>query len=59
MVTLEEEIAQLAESVGRGDAEREQELEIEVARLRELLDKSQAHAMSEDENIAYVRITLW
>ncbi|XP_066957218.1 LOW QUALITY PROTEIN: centrosomal protein of 290 kDa-like [Macrobrachium rosenbergii] len=53
VVSLEEEIGRLAEAAGRGDAQREQELEAEVSRLKTMVANAQAQAIAEDENIAY------
>ncbi|XP_064105190.1 LOW QUALITY PROTEIN: centrosomal protein of 290 kDa-like [Macrobrachium nipponense] len=53
VVSLEEEIGRLAEAAGRGDAQREQELEAEVSRLKTMVASAQAQAVAEDENIAY------
>nr|XP_053632804.1 uncharacterized protein LOC128688837 isoform X2 [Cherax quadricarinatus] len=50
-VALEEELGHLAESVGRGDAQREQELQTEIARLQAIVASGDCPAS--EKNIAY------
>ncbi|KAK7084155.1 hypothetical protein SK128_006298, partial [Halocaridina rubra] len=56
VMTLEEELGKLAESAGKRDAQREEELEAEVSRLRKIVAHGQAEGFVEDENVAYVRL---
>ncbi|KAG7174085.1 Centrosomal protein of 290 kDa-like 1 [Homarus americanus] len=51
VVVLEEEVGHLAESAGRGDAKREQELLAEINRLQAVVDNGRG--TTNDENIAY------
>nr|XP_045615511.1 centrosomal protein of 290 kDa-like isoform X1 [Procambarus clarkii] len=48
---MEEELRHLAESVGRGDAKREKELQREIVRLRSIVENGKA--TTSDEDVAY------
>lgn len=56
-MTLEEEVGRLAESAGRGDAQREQELQAEIKHLKKLLKSSQIPEAAPDNDVPYV--CLW
>lgn len=53
-MTLEEEVGRLAESAGRGDAQREQELQAEIKHLKKLLKSSQIPEAAPDNDVPYV-----
>ncbi|ROT64968.1 hypothetical protein C7M84_017075 [Penaeus vannamei] len=53
VVTLEEEVGRLAESAGRGDAQREQELQAEIKHLKKLLKSSQTSEAAPDDDVPY------
>ncbi|XP_047480912.1 centrosomal protein of 290 kDa-like [Penaeus chinensis] len=53
VVTLEEEVGRLAESAGRGDAQREQELQAEIKHLKKLLKSSQIPEAAADNDVPY------
>ncbi|XP_063589647.1 centrosomal protein of 290 kDa-like [Penaeus indicus] len=53
VVTLEEEVGRLAESAGRGDAQREQELQAEIKHLKKLLKSSQIPEAAADSDVPY------
>lgn len=53
-MTLEEEVGRLAESAGRGDAQREQELQAEIKHLKKLLKSSQTSEAAPDDDVPYV-----
>lgn len=55
-VVLEEELGRLAESAGRGDAKREQELMMEITRLQVMLQSGPPQGTTSDEGFAYVSV---